>query len=260
MLIVLYQCLMLSCQTAFSQELKQTADQGPVGRSRDLVQTVRSECSVRTRRSLRSILPLQHAHWGCWLKVLQPDRLLLQQLDNLRNFLDLCPHPQLCIFFKSINILMFNSSSSLLSRGGSSFLEKRFTLLHYIYPETVYSCRARNQSGAGPAWCGCRAHHSFMDPNWEDRMTPDRPRKCPCPPNPPRPPRFINKHTGQSGGDAVRLNRVSQRPVIGRTETLAEQILLPHFSTGQIFDRLQFVCLLCWCFGVCVLCGQVKGG
>lgn len=253
-MIILYQCLMLPRQTAFSQEFKQTADQGPVGGSRDLVQTVRSECRMRTRCSLRSILLLQHAHWGCWLEVLQSDRLLLQQLNYLRNFLDLRPHPQLCIylFFTQLVLRCLTAAPFSLPSGCSSFLEKCYSIPHYIYPESVYSCRARNQSGAGPAWCGRRARHSFMDPSWEDRMTPDRPRKCPDPT-----PRFINKHTGHCGGDAVRLNLFHSDPWL--EEPKLWQILLPHFCTGQIFDRLQLVCLLCWCFGVCVLCGEVKG-
>lgn len=82
-----------------------------------------------------------------------------------------------------------------------------------------------------------------------DRMTSDRVRKCPPPlPSPPslHPPlpHFINKHTGHSGGDAVRLNRVSERPAIGGTETLAKQILLPHFCT---VGKYLTDCRLCVC-------------
>lgn len=61
----------------------------------------------------------------------------------------------------------------------SEFLGSVTSSRQYIYPESVHSCPAPNQSGTGPAWCGRRAHHSFMDPRWEDRMTPETPRKCP---------------------------------------------------------------------------------
>lgn len=88
----------------------------------------------------------------------------------------------LFIFFTQLVLRCLTAALFSLPRGCSSFLEKCYSIPHYIYPESVYSWRARNQSGAGPAWCGRRARHSFMDPSWEDRMTPDRPRKCPDPP------------------------------------------------------------------------------
>lgn len=90
------------------------------------------------------------------------------------------------------------------------------------------------------------------------------PRKTEEVPLPPAPPRFINKHTGHIGGDAVRLNHVSERPPIGRSETLAKQILLPHFCTvGKYLIDCRLcvcVCLLCLCFGVCVLSRGMEGG
>lgn len=94
LLMSLYQSLVLSCQTSFTEELHQTANDRPVGGSGDRVQAAHSGGSVRAARSLRSILPLQDAHRGCRLEVLQPEGLLLQELDNLRNFLDTGPHPQ----------------------------------------------------------------------------------------------------------------------------------------------------------------------
>lgn len=73
-------------------------------------------------------------------------------------------------------------------------------------------------------------------------MTPERPRKCPPLPPVLPPPRFINKHAGLFGGDAVRLNLVSVRPsLIGRSETLAKQILLSHFCTvGKYLTDCSF--------------------
>lgn len=233
---------MLSCQASFPEQFKQTADQRPVGGSRDRVQAVSSGGSMWALRNLYSIFLLQDANWGCWFEVLQPYRLLFQQFNDLRNFLDLCPHPWIRMS-ECFNNLMFSSGSSLLSRS-FSFLGSVTPSHQYIYPECVHSWHAPNQSGTGPAWCGRRAHHSFMDSRWEDRMTPERPRKCPCPH-----PRFINKHTGHIGGDAVRLNHVAERPPIGRSETLAEQILLPHFCT---VGKYLIDCRLCVCF-VCVL-------
>lgn len=61
-----------------------------------------------------------------------------------------------------------------------SFLGSVTPSRQYIPPECSF-LRAQNQSATSPAWCGRRAHHSFMDPCWEDRMTPERPRKCPPP-------------------------------------------------------------------------------
>ena len=56
----------------------------------------------------------------------------------------------------------------------------------------------------------------------------------------------------------------SFRPATRWTETLAEQILLPHFCTvGKYLTDCSLhthararvcVCLLCLCFGVCILC------
>lgn len=76
----------------------------------------------------------------------------------------------------------------------------------------------------------------------------------PPPSSPPHHhPRFINKHTGRIGGDAVRLNRVSEFQTrdwmnrnFGRANTTATLL-----HRGQIFDRLQPACV-CVCFG-CVL-------
>lgn len=88
-------------------------------------------------------------------------------------------------FLKMRKYLMFNSV--LLAKLffiilGVSLSWKCQSLPQYIYPESVYSFCTPNQSGACPALCGRQAHHSFMDPRLEDRMTPDRPRKCPRPP------------------------------------------------------------------------------
>lgn len=77
------------------------------------------------------------------------------------------------------------------------------------------------------------------------------PRKTEEVPLPPNPPRFINKHTGHIGGDAVRLNHVSELPPIGRSETLAKQILLPHFCT---VGKYLIDCRLCVCVCVCFVC------
>lgn len=99
----------------------------------------------------------------------------------------------------------------------------------------------------------------------EDRMTPETPRKCPqSPPSPHPPPApIINKHTPEATWEVTRFawTALQSDPTqpLGRSETLAEQILLPHFCTvGKYLSVCSLpVCVfaLCLCCGVCALEG-----
>ena len=87
-----YQCLVLSGETPFADQLNQAPDQGPVGGSGDSIHALRPGRRVRARRSRHHILFFQHAHRRRRFEVLQSHRLLFQKLHYLRYLLYLRPH------------------------------------------------------------------------------------------------------------------------------------------------------------------------
>lgn len=244
---------MLSCETTFAHEFNEAADQRPVGGSGHRVQTVGSGGSVGAGRSLRSILLLQDAHRGCGLEVLQSHGRLPQQLDNLRNLSDLCPHPQIANFpfqnadWSDVYLWSFGQALSLLSW--------LFLFLGSVAPyRNIYTPRvfilAMHRTNQGPV-LHCVADeptiHLWIHV-WRI-VWPQIDRGSAL-----APPGFINKHAGHGAGDAFAWTALQSDPRSEEPKRWQSKYYCHTFSPWtNIWHIVGCACVFAlFVFGVCV--------